>query len=282
LSLENVIAIDCEYNSDKKPLSFGYTIVKPRESEHYLLSEILFKEVVDKRSFSIHGIPEFFLKKNGLDFFTKKALIKDLLYSSEYIVGFDLNNDFKVLQIRVFDLYKDKIVIDIKSVLDYAGLRDISLDKLACMLELNMENKGIYHTASFDSYITIKILEKIIALSNRSTKQILKDFSEVTSAKRDADIHFKDIDLSWMKDILNMPVKMKDLTPIYFYINSGNYILLSGEGVNVSCIPEEFIDFNRLNKLEKIDPTSKNCLNVVKFDSNFTKKGLKLFSNIGK
>jgi len=272
----NIVAIDCEYNSSHQILSFGYKTKK-------CLDEFYFNHCVDKRSFKIHCLSKTFLNDYGFDFFKSKSLIKDVIKNKDYIVGFDLFNDFKVLNIKSIHLYNEKKIIDLKIVLDVLNLNSISLSKMFLFLnKKHLISDATYHTSSYDSEITFNIINLLIKLAENngvSEEFFLKRLAEITFLNKNLETDIDIKDLYWIKSLFKEEINHKINQKIdYYMISNGICLFCNEDNIPIFKIPIEYIDNKKILNLNKVETTRKFSKIGVKFDNKYIKDDIKLFS----
>jgi hypothetical protein len=236
---KNKIAIDTEYSKDRKILSLGIY-------SDTITDEIYFKNKVDKITFEIHGLPDFFLKENGvLDSEIKKynSLISDF----DFIIGFDISNDLEILNFKKIDsLFMNNKIIDIQKILHSINITG-TLSKLVESFNIDCGKNNILHSAFTDSKSTYLLFEKIKMLTGKDDLF----FAELTTA-----IYYSmyfDIDrLSYELNILNNHLSFLNSNSIIKdYLFSDNYAYCF---INNKCVyrfPVKY--FNYDSKFKKIN-----------------------------
>lgn len=246
MNSKKFISIDLEFNKKYQPLSFGYQDNNDKFNEFY------FKNETDFFSYKVHGIPNYFLSKYGKYFHKEKENIISNILSYQYIVGFNIINDFKSLKIKNFyNLYKSKRVIDIESIINLFGI-NISLFKLYKSFNVKVRLKGVTaHNALFDSIATnqiLKIIIKSMVKNGIPEDEILEDFARMTYLIYDKKNEEKDIKEFVVKynDILLNFTKLTSYNEIdetiHFYHKSKHFSLFFNKHKEVIYkIPNDFI-----------------------------------------
>jgi len=208
--VENIVSIDLEFNRLNEPLSIGIT-------NHKETREFYIKNKVDKNSFNIHGLTENFLKETGMQFSKVKEII-DKKLDQKIILGFDIKKDLFILKIKQINkLYSENKIIDLKDLFTLIGVHT-SLSNIYKSLEKNNElfKTNTIHTASFDSILNFKILEKIIYSAkkyNISEEEIISKLTNLTFLSQYAqkwELEELEKDFSWLK---------KELESLNFFKN---------------------------------------------------------------
>lgn len=229
------VAIDTEYNSSKDPLSIGIT------NQDNELCEFFIKNSVDRRTFDIHGIATSYLSIQN-EFYLIKKDIHEKIISSDYIIGFDIEQDFIVLNLKqYFSLFDKKRVIDLKHIFSFIGI-NTSLTKIAGMFNLNEElmTKLSPHSASYDSIISHKLLDKVVELGITSgyTKEvILNELAEISKYifnKEMYELELTNSCLSWLKQFCkNEPIQTHIKKPHFF--SKGENVTIMDENLLIIC-----------------------------------------------
>lgn len=167
-----MISFDLEYNKKREVLSAGLI-----ELENFTISfieELFFNNKSDSDTYKIHGLNNDFLSKYGKDSSEIQILNKKLL-EQDYLIGFDLKHDLKVLNLNYRKLFSKHKIIDLKLILELFDL-NISLSKLLEKTNLMEKYKSLLpiHTSIMDSFLTYTFLDKLI-LSIQSTLNISKE-----------------------------------------------------------------------------------------------------------
>lgn len=266
--MKKIIAFDTEYNKNKEILSLGL-------ATNDTLNEFYFKNIVDKYSFKIHNLAHSFLMKNGSDFNKQKDNIHNMILSFNYIVGFNLEEDLNVLKFRKLTyLYSNHNLIDLKILFDLLGF-SCSLVKIGNIFNLNklIQKDLSPHNASYDSKLTLLILNKILDYSkefNLSEEELLTDLKTLTTLKHFKYIHELDsfsIKFKWLKNIIDNLIKKQGISLKenivfneslkYFFINNSDIFILNNNHEICYKMPLLFVDLKKCNNLEQI-----NMLNI--------------------
>lgn len=177
----NLLSIDLEFNNKKQVLSSG--LISSSFFNINSIQENFFNNYSDKKTYSIHGLNSEFLHKfsNG-----SQHNIIDSINSHDFIIGFDLKNDFKVLNLNYNRfLFKNKI-IDLKLILHAFNIK-ISLSNLLIKSSLikNFKNLFPIHTSIMDSFLSFVFLEYLIVFIyknyNYSIPEILNDLASLSN-----------------------------------------------------------------------------------------------------
>jgi DNA polymerase III epsilon subunit-like protein len=250
--MTKIISIDTEYNNYKEPLSIGITTSD-------LTKEFYIKNKVDKRTFEIHGIASSYLNSKKEFHLIKKELFNHLL-ESDYIVGFDVEQDFQTITLRqYFTLYDNKKVIDLKNVFNFIGING-SLTSISEIFSLNESLMKTLspHSASYDSIITFRLLDKI--LENGEKEGLSKDFilnelaeiSKYLFNKERFPLESNNSCLIWFKKYcLNEP-SIINIKKAQFY-SIGKNVTILDENLNVICrFPKKYLNFESIVNLSEI------------------------------
>lgn len=177
----NLLSIDLEFNNKKEILSSG--LISSSFFNISTIEENFFNNYSDKKTYSIHGLNSEFLSKfaNGSNIdVLKKINLHD------FIIGFDLNNDFKVLNLNYTRyLFKNKI-IDLKIILQAFNVKT-SLSNLLIKSKLihNFKNLFPIHTSIMDSFLSFIFLEHLVVFilknSSLSIQEILTDLAYLSN-----------------------------------------------------------------------------------------------------
>lgn len=287
--MNKIIAFDTEYNRNKEILSLGL-------ATNNSLTEIYFKNNVDKYSFRIHNLAHSFLNKIGLDFKSEKNKLHSMLLSYDYLVGFNIEEDLHVLHFKQFSfLYSNHNFIDLKILFDILGY-SASLVKIGNIFDLNKElQKNLSpHNASYDSHLTLLILNEIIKLSKEvklNENDLLSDLKELTKLKYFKHNHELDSyanKFKWLKLKLDKIIKLKGISlknDILFndnlkfiYIKNEDIYILNNNHEICYKMPLKFIDMNKFVSFEKIDNFIVKHDNIgYRFNSKFISKSTVLF-----
>jgi len=159
--MKSLIAIDTEFNKDKKILSLGVYSEK-------IKGEYYFKNKVDKYTYQVHCLKNDFLKEYG-KVYNKEDF--NFIFEHDYIIGFDIYQDLHVLDYRKKDtLYTKNKIIDLKILINAFNL-NCSLNDLICVFDIKVES-ALLHSAYFDAKLSYEVLFKIY----ETFKSSFKDF----------------------------------------------------------------------------------------------------------
>ncbi len=287
--MNKIVAFDTEYNKNKEILSLGL-------ATNNSLQELYFKNNVDKYSYQIHNLAHSFLNKEGLDFKVEKHKIHSKILSFQYIVGFNIEEDLHVLKFKQLSiLFANNNFIDLKILFDLIGF-SASLVKIGNIFDLNKELlKDLSpHNASYDSKLTLLILNEIIRLSKEarvSEQELLSDLKELTKLK-----HFKyshELDsyankFKWLKIKIEKQLKIKSISLKnnihfnenlkYFFLDKSNIYILNNNNEICYKMPLSYIDLNKLIDLEKNQNFSVKYNEIgYRFNQKFISKQTVLF-----
>lgn len=256
MSNKTIISIDLEFNKLYRPLSLGY------ECSNGISNELYFKNETDFSSYKIHGIPNYFLNKYGKDFRREKEQIVSYLKMHDYILGFNISNDFKALRMNdYYLLYQDNKVIDIEIIINLFNI-NLSLFNLFKVFNINIRADGLTtHSALFDSMATMSILNKMIMIAqskNINREELISDFSKITSSVYLRGLGDIECGLFVSKyKLLFIDMKLENINSnpmdeeIFFSCKYKNFSLfLNKEKEIVYKIPNIFINENFLNYRE--------------------------------
>lgn len=276
--MTKIISIDTEYNHYKEPLSIGIT-TSDSTVEFYV------KNKVDKRTFEIHGIASSFLNSKK-EFHLIKKSIFDKLLESNYIVGFDVEQDFQTITLRqYFSLYDNKKVIDLKSIFNFIGING-SLTSISGLFSLNdnLMKTLSPHSSSYDSIITFRLLNKIIEFGENEgflKNVILNELAEISKYlfnKERFPLEDNNSCLIWLKKhCLNelLPISIKK--PAFYSI--GNNVTILDDKLNVVCrFPKKFLDSNSLINLKEITENTEHSDLGIRFSNYFINDSCSLHS----
>ena len=181
--MSKIISIDLEFNKDKEVLSAG--ILQVEKGTLRSINEFFFENKVDKYTYKIHGLSEDFLKKNSTKGI-KESDLRDMIKDSNYIVGFDLRNDFVALNMNSNLMYGGRKAIDIKYILSFFDIKG-SLESVSKKLGIFSKCKGMFpiHTSIMDSLLSYLIFEYFFVFISSEKKidkkEILKDLADMSS-----------------------------------------------------------------------------------------------------
>ena len=192
--MSKMISVDLEFNKDKEILSAGMLQIEKGILKS--IDEFFFENKVDRHTYKIHGLSEDFLKKNSTKG-VKESDLRDMVKDSNYIIGFDLRNDFLALNINSSLIYGERKVIDIRHILSFFDIKG-SLESVSKKLGIFSKCKGMFpiHTSIMDSLLSYLIFEYFVVFISSEKrcdkKEILKDLADMSSCS-----YFSE---SWMYD----------------------------------------------------------------------------------
>ena len=264
-----IISIDTEYNNYKEPLSIGITTSD-------ITIEFYVKNKVDKRTFEIHGIASSYLHSKKEFHIIKKDIFNHLL-ESDYIVGFDVEQDFQTITLRqYFSLYDNKKVIDLKNIFNFIGING-SLTSISEMFSLNepLMKTLTPHSASYDSIITFRLLDKILSYGIKegfSKEFILNELAEISKYlfnKERFPLEGNNTCLIWFKKYcLSEPTTVNIKKPQFYSI--GKNITILDENLNVICrFPKKYLNINTLVNLNEITENEEHSELGIRFSYYF-------------
>lgn len=181
--MNKLLSIDLEFNKNKNILSAGLLEIKNETLAS--VKELFFENFVDCHTFKIHGLTEEFLKENSSKKETEED-IKNLVKEQDYIIGFDLTNDFKALKLNGSQFYGKRKVIDIKYILSFFGM-EISLENASKKMKIFPKCKGMFplHTSIMDSFVSYLIFEYLVIFVLEETKfnrkEVYEDLAAISS-----------------------------------------------------------------------------------------------------
>lgn len=287
--MNNILAFDTEYNKNKEILSLGL-------ATNNSLNEIYFKNIVDKYSFKIHNLANSFLNKKGLNFSEEKEKIHNEILSFDFIVGFNLEEDLSVLKFKkITHLYANHNFIDLKILFDYLGF-STSLVKIGNLFDLNklIQKDLSPHNASYDSKLTLLILNKIIDFgkeNNINEFELLNNLKTLTTLKHFKYIHELDSFITkfkWLKLIIKELIKYKKISLkdnieineflTYIHINDSDIFILNNNFEICYKMPILFVNLDLLIDLKKIDKLDIKYKEIgYRFNKDFVKEKNLLF-----
>lgn len=191
------ISFDLEYNKNREILSAG--LVEFQDFELINLEELFFNNKSDEDSYKIHGLNNSFLSKYGNDL-SKLNSFKNKLHSQDYLIGFDLKHDLKVLQFNNRKLFANNKIIDLKLILELFEV-NLSLSKLISKTNLMNKYKSLFpiHTSIMDSLLTYiffkKLLDIIVSVTKLPKEEIIKDLAIMSNT-----VYFHE---TWRYDLIS-------------------------------------------------------------------------------
>lgn len=178
-----ILTLDLEYNNNKQILSSG--CIYSNLFDIQKIDEKFYKNKTDERTYKIHGLSNDFLSKYGKE----KCILKHILKEQDYLVGFSIVSDFKVLGLKNPEhLYRYEKVIDIQLILNLFGVH-MSLSSLLQKTNLLEQYKMLFpiHTSIMDSFLCFIFLEYLVAYikehTQKSTESILENLAKLTKYK---------------------------------------------------------------------------------------------------
>lgn len=178
-----IITLDLEYNNQKQVLSSGCIYSNFFNLQKF--EENFYKNKVDYRTFKIHGLSNKFIYKYGKN----KCTLQEKLNNFDFIVGFSIISDFKVLNTKNIDyLYEKEKVIDIQLIMNTFNV-NMSLGSLVDKSGLLNQYKTSFplHTSIMDSFLTYIFLEHLVNYikikTNEDLYSILKKLAKITRHK---------------------------------------------------------------------------------------------------
>jgi hypothetical protein len=177
----NLLSIDLEFNNKKEILSSG--LISSNFFNISSIEENFFNNSSDKKTYSIHGLNSDFLLKfaNGSSY-----NILNNINSHDLLIGFDLKNDFKVLNLNYTRYLFNNKIIDLKLILQSFNIKT-SLSNLLIKSKIihNFKNLLPIHTSIMDSFLSFIFLEHLVVFilknSSFSIQEILTDLASLSN-----------------------------------------------------------------------------------------------------
>jgi len=261
--MNKVLAIDTEYNSRREILSLGLFSEKSS-------SETFFRNKVDKKSFSFHGIPLFFSNEQQ----SFKDFNLNLILDYEFILGFDIYRDLEVLNIASIEkLYTDKRIIDLKLIFNACGFNG-SLHDLSSIFKISEIPHSSYSDAKSTYLIFFELFKEFEnKMSILEFYELCSNLTKLTTVgpawERDSLLFNFDFLMDKFK-VLNLELKKEEKKDI-IRIND-NILVYLGESL-LYRFPFKFLS-------EEISYTTKKIEDLeisFRFDKSILKKDLILY-----
>lgn len=180
--MSKLLSLDIEFNIRKEPLSIGLLRVNQNQIE--AIEEFYFNNTVDKKTQKIHGLSKELIQAHSSNKNIKD--ISNLIKEQNFLVGFDLQNDLKSLDLNPNKFYGTKKIIDLRYLTLFFNL-DESLGSLSKKMNIVNKCRGLFpiHTSIMDSLLSYLILEYLVVFIFNKTLEpkelILKNLAEISS-----------------------------------------------------------------------------------------------------